>query len=95
MNRTSRLIALAAFATLSIATAHADEADGSDRALTFTSTRSVEQVRAEALMPVRISNGGTGFIGVTSSAVTRDAVRAQAADAVRSGRISHGEIGLM
>lgn len=95
MNRNTRLIALAAFATLSIATAHADEADGSDRALTFNSTRSVEQVRAEAAMPVRISNGSTGFIGVTNSNVTREAVRAQAAEAVRSGRISYGEIGLM
>ena len=95
MNRNLRLISIAAFATLAVATAHAEVAEGSDRALTFTSSRTVAQVRAEALMPVRISNGGTGFIGVTSSAVTRDAVRAQATEAVRSGRVSQGEIGLM
>lgn len=95
MNSTTRLLALAAFATLSTFAAHADEADGSDRALGFTSTRSAGEVRAEARMPQRITNGGTGFIGVTSSATTREAVKAQAAAAVRSGRISQGEIGLM
>lgn len=95
MNSTIRLIAISAFATLSAVAAHADEADGSDRALSFTSTRSAAEVRAEATMPHRITNGGTGFIGVTNSTVTREAVRAQAAAAVRSGRISQGEIGLM
>lgn len=95
MNSTTRRIALAAFATLSAFAAHADEADGSDRALSFTSTRSVAEVRAEALMPQRITNGGTGVIGVTSSATTRADVRAQAAAAVRSGRIPQGEAGTM
>ncbi len=95
MNSTSRLIALAAFATLSTFAAHADEADGSDRALAFNSTRSVGEVRAEALTPPRITNGGTGFIGVTSSATSRADVRAQAAAAVRSGRIPQGEVGTM
>lgn len=95
MNRNFRLIALAAFAALSFTGAHADEADGSDRALTFTSTRSAADVRVEAAMPLRITNGSTGFIGVTNSAVSRDDVRAQAAAAVRAGRISQGEIGTM
>lgn len=95
MNSTTRLLALAAFATLSTFAVHADEADGSDRALSFSSTRSVGEVRAEALMPVRITNGGTGFIGVTSSATTRADVRAQAATALRSGLIPHGEVGTM
>ena len=89
MNSTIRLLALSA------AAAHADEADGSERALSFTSTRSAADVRAEALTPQRITNGGTGFIGVTSSGVSRAEVRSQAAAAVRSGRISQGEIGLM
>ena len=95
MNCTTRLIALAAFATLSTFAAHADEADGSERALTFNSTRSVAEVRAEALMPEHITNGGTGFVGVTNSVVTREAVKAQAVAALRAGRISQGEIGLM
>lgn len=92
---TTRLIGTCAFALLSSFAAHADEADGSDRALSFTSTRSVAEVRAEAATAVRISNGGTGFIGVTNSAVSRDEVRAQAAAAVRSGSTSKGEVGLM
>jgi hypothetical protein len=95
MNRTTRLIAISAFAALSAFAAHADEADGSDRALTFNSSRSAAEVRAEAAMPVHITNGGTGFIGVTHSALSRDTVRAQAIAAVRSGSIPHGEIGLM
>lgn len=95
MNFTTRLIAISAIATLSAFSAHANQAEGSDRALTFTSTRSAAEVRAEAAMPVRISNGSTGFIGVTNSALSRDAVKAQATEAVRSGRISQGEIGLM
>jgi hypothetical protein len=95
MNRTSTLIALAAFASLSIAAAHADEADGSDRALNVTSTRTAAEVRSEAAMPVHITNGGTGFIGVSVTSVTREEVKSQAAAALRAGRISHGEVGLM
>lgn len=92
---TLRTIAVSAFAVLSAFSAHADEADGSERALTFNSTRSAAEVRAEAATPVRISNGGTGFIGITNSGVSRADVRAQAADAVRSGRTSRGETGTM
>ena len=95
MNRNLRILAIAAFATVSFGAVHADEADGSDRALNFTSTRSAADVRAEAAMPVRITNGSTGFIGVTSSSVSRAEVRAQAAEAVRTGRISQGEAGTM
>jgi hypothetical protein len=95
MNTTTRLFAICAFTTLSAFAAHADEADGSERALSFTSTRSAAEVRAEAAMPVRIGNGSTGFIGVTSSGVTRADVRAEAAAALRAGRISQGETGLM
>jgi hypothetical protein len=92
--KTSTLLTTAsALAMLFAVPAHADEADGSDRALPFTSSRSVADVRAEASMPVRISNGGTGFIGIMNSPLTREAVRAQAAAAVKSGRTSKGEIG--
>lgn len=95
MNRTARLIALCSFATLSAFAAHAEQAEGPERALKFTSTRSVAEVRSEATMPVRITNASTGFIGVTNSVVSREAIKAQAAEAVRSGRISQGEISLM
>jgi hypothetical protein len=52
-------------------------------------------VRTEAAMPVRISNGSTGVIGVTSSGLKRADVRAEAAAALRAGRIPQGETGLM
>jgi hypothetical protein len=42
-------------------------------------------------MPLQITNGGTGFIGVTSSGVTRASVREELVMAIRSGQISHGE----
>ena len=93
--KTTRLIAISAFAALCTFAAHASEADGSERSLVFTSARSAAEVQAEAAMPVRITNGGTGFIGVTSSAFSRDTVRLQAVSAVRSGNIPHGEIGTM
>jgi hypothetical protein len=95
MTTTIRLIGICSFAALSAFAAHADEADGSDRALSFTSTRSAADVRTEAAMPVRISNGSTGVIGVTSSGLKRADVRAEAAAALRAGRIPQGETGLM
>ncbi|MEP6789982.1 MAG: DUF4148 domain-containing protein [Ramlibacter sp.] len=94
MNAT-KLFAVTAFAALSAFAAHADEADGSQRGLMFNSTRSAAEVRAEATMPVHISNGGTGYIGLTQSAVTPADVKAQAIAAVRTGQTSRGEIGLM
>lgn len=95
MNLTTRFVAVSAFAALFAFPVHADEADGSERALNFNSTRTAAEVRIEARMPVLITNGGTGFIGLTNSAVSRDAIKAQAAAAVRSGQISQGEIGLI
>lgn len=93
--KTTQLFAVAAFATLAAFGAHADEADGSQYGIKFNSVRSAAEVKAEARTPVRISNGSTGFIGVTNSGVDRSTVRAQAAAAVRAGQISQGEIGLM
>ena len=95
MKTTTRLLAISAFTALSAFAAHADEADGSQRALMFNSTRSAAEVKTEATMPVRISNGSTGFIGVTQSATTPADVKAQATAAVRTGQTSKGEIGLM
>lgn len=95
MNSTIRTVLVSAFAALGAFAAHADEADGSQYALSFNSTRSVAEVKAEASMPVRISNGGTGFIGVTNSARTRAAIRDEAVAALRNGRIPRGEASTM
>jgi hypothetical protein len=93
--KTTQLFAVAAFSTLAAFGARADEADGSQFAVQFNSTRSVAEVRAEALTPVKISNGSTGFVGVTNSGLERSAVRAKAIAALRNGEIPQGEIGYM
>ncbi len=93
--KTTNLFAVTAFATLAAFGAHADEADGSQYGIKATSVRTVAEVKAEAKTPVKISNGSTGFIGVTQSGTDRAAVRADAAAALRAGQISQGEIGVM
>ena len=91
----NRLLALATLAAVTAFSAHADEADGSQYSIKFNSTRSVAEVRAEAANPIRISNGGTGFIGLTNSSVSSATVKAEAAQSARAGQTSKGEIGLM
>ena len=90
--KTTQLFAVTAFATLAAFGAHADEADGSQYGIKFNSVRSVAEVRAEAKTPVMITNGSTGFVGVTQSGIDRSAVRADTAAAVRAGQISRGEV---
>ena len=89
--KTTQLFAISAFAFAAFG-AHADEADGSQYGVKAQSTRSVAEVRAEAMNPVRISNGGTGYIGLTNSSVTADAVKAQAVQSARAGMTSRGEM---
>ena len=89
------LATVAAFSTLAAFGVHADEADGSQYSIKTTSVRSAAEVRAEALSPVRISNGGTGFIGVTDSGARSAAAKAQTAQSARAGQTSKGEIGVM
>ena len=95
--KTTKLFAVAALSAFAAFGAHADEADGSQFSVTVTSTRSAAEVKAEALNPIKIkiSNGSTGFVGVTQSGLQRDAVRAQAISALRNGEIPQGEIGYM
>ena len=86
------LLAIATAAILSSVAAHADEADGSQNVIRVMSTRSAAEVRAEAVNPVHVSNGGTGFIGVLNSGVSADAVKAQAIQSARTGQTSRGEM---
>ncbi|RZJ25328.1 MAG: DUF4148 domain-containing protein [Haliea sp.] len=92
---TTRLLTIAAFSAFAAFGAHADEADASQYGVKVQSTRAAAEVRAEAMNPVRISNGGTGYIGLTNSATTSAAVKAQGAQSARAGQTSKGEIGLM
>jgi hypothetical protein len=98
MNTTSRLLAVSALSVLASFGAHAAQGEGANApefATPFVSTATAADVKAGALMPQRISNGGTGFIGVTQSGVTAAAVRQEAAIAVRSGQIPRGEASWM
>lgn len=89
---TSKLFAIAAISAFAAFGAHADEADGSQLPHGVTKGRTVAEVRAEALNPVKISNGSTGVHGLTQSARTPEAVRMDAAVAARTGMTSRGEI---
>lgn len=84
--------AVAALSAISVIPAHADEADGSQYALNFSSSSSSAQVKAQARHADKISNGGTGFIGVTKSGLSREQVRMAAIEAQRQGRIPRGEM---
>jgi hypothetical protein len=90
--KTTQLLAIAAFAGVAAFSAHADEADGSQYPLKFNSTRAAADVKAEAMNPVRITNGGTGFVGVTMSNVSAQAVRDEAIQSARRGETTRGEM---
>ena len=96
MNASTRTLGACAFALLASFGAHAAQGEGANApefAPAFVSTATVADVRAGALMPVRIGNGSTGFIGITNSGIDAAAVRAEAAMALRSGQIPRGEAG--
>ena len=92
--KTTHFFAIAALSAAAFG-AHADEADGSQFSVQVDSQRSRAEVQAEARNPVKITNGGTGYIGLTQSGVERAEVRAQAAAAVRNGTIPQGEMTVM
>jgi hypothetical protein len=87
-----QLAAVAALSAISVMSAHADEADGSEYALNFSSSSSSAQVKAQARHAEKVSNGGTGFIGVAKSGLSREQVRMAAIEAQRQGRIPRGEM---
>ena len=97
MNTTSRILAASALSIFASFAAHAAQegATAPEFAAPFVSAASAADVKAGALMPLHITNGGSGFIGVTQSAVTSASVRQELAIAVRSGQISRGEASWM
>lgn len=91
---TSKFFAVAALAVLSTVGAHADEAEGSQFALKFDSTRSRAEVNAEAVVAARTNDPepyGSRVAALIQSSMERSAVRAEAAQALRQGLIPHGE----
>ena len=97
MNKTARFLSIAAVAAFAAFGAHADEADGSQFALKFDTNRTRAEVQAEAVVEAKTHSmepAGSRVVTYTSTA-DRAAVRAQAAEALRTGQISSGEIGSM
>lgn len=95
MNKTARFLSIAAVAAFASLGAHADEADSSQFALQFDTSRTRAEVRAEAVAEAHthsIEPDGARVVTYKSTA-DRTAVRALAAEAVRTGQISHGETG--
>ena len=90
------IIALAAFAALASAGVRADEADASQYAVKFEGNRTRAEVQAEAVKVAATRStepAGSRVAALVKSTVDVRLVRAQAAEAVRLGQISHGEAG--
>jgi hypothetical protein len=97
MNTTTRFLSIAAVAAFASFGAYADEADSSQFATQFETSRTRAEVQADAATAVQtrsIEPAGSRVVTYSSTA-DRSAVRAQAAEAVRTGQIPHGEIGSM
>ncbi|MGA0569917.1 DUF4148 domain-containing protein [Variovorax sp. VNK109] len=94
--KTSRILAVSALSLSMMASfgvAHADEADGSQLPLNTTSMRARADVQAEAMNPVKITNGGTGVLAPRDTVTSREAVRNEAIAAARQNQIPYGELG--
>ncbi|CAN7545342.1 MAG: DUF4148 domain-containing protein [Alcaligenaceae bacterium] len=95
MNKTARFLSIAAVSAFAAFGAHADEADASQFAAKYDTNRTRAEVMAEASTVAATSStipSGSRVLSFTSTA-DRAAVQAQAAEALRTGRISSGEIG--
>ncbi len=95
MNTTARFLSIAAVAAFASFGAQADEADASQFATQFQTSRTRAEVQSEAatVAQTRSIEPAGSRVTTYSSNTDRAAVRAQAADAVRTGQISSGEVG--
>jgi hypothetical protein len=96
MNKTARFLAIAAVAVSASVGAHADEADASQFALKFETSRTRADVMNEAAAAVQTRSLEPAGSRVTTykSTVDRAAVRAEAAaQAMRTGRVGPAEAG--
>ena len=97
MNKTARFLSVAAVSAFASFGAHADEADSSQFALKFETNRTRAEVAAEAATVAQTRSqepAGSRVVTYTSTA-DRAAVRAQAAEALRTGKIPSGEFSAM
>jgi hypothetical protein len=98
MMNSKALLAVAAFAAVASMGARADEADSSQYALKFDGARTRAEVMAEAAtVPATRSTepAGSRVAPALQSTVDVKTVRAQAAQALKLGQISYGEVGRM
>jgi hypothetical protein len=92
------ILAIAAFAAVASTGVRADEADASQFAVKFEGTRTRAEVKAEAatVSATRSTEpAGSRVAAPMKSTLDPKLVRAEAAEAVRLGQISYGEIGKM
>ncbi len=90
------IIAIAALAAIASGAARADEADASQYGHKFESSRVRAEVQAEAATVARtrsIEPAGSRVAAQVQSTVEPRVIRAEAAEAVRLGKIAHGEVG--
>lgn len=97
MNKTARILSIAALSAFAAFGAQADEADGSQFATKFETNRTRAEVQAEAatVSQTRSIEPAGSRVATYKSTADRAQVRAQAADAVRLGQIPSGERNLM
>lgn len=94
---TKSILAVAAFAAAFSGVARADEADASQYAVQFEGQRTRAEVKAEAatVSATRSTEpAGSRVAAALNSTLDAKAVRAQAAEAVRTGKIPSGELSL-
>jgi hypothetical protein len=92
------LLAIASVAAIAAGAARADEADASQFAVKFEGSRTRAEVAAEAatVSATRSTEpAGSRVAAPLKSTVDAAVLRAQAAEAVRTGKISYGETGTL
>lgn len=95
MNKTARILSVAALAAFASLGAHADEADASQFAAQYQTNRTRAEVASEAatVAATRSQEPAGSRVVTYKSTADRAAVQAQAAEAVRTGKIPFGETG--
>ncbi|WP_422846121.1 DUF4148 domain-containing protein [Acidovorax sp. M2(2025)] len=96
MNKTARILSLAALTAFASFGAQADEADASQFATQFQTNRTRAEVASEAatVAATRSQEPAGSRVVTYKSTADRAAVRAQAAEALRTGKIPSGEFSM-
>ena len=95
---TKAILAIVALAAAASTGVRADEADASQYVVKFEGTRTRAEVKAEAatVSSTRsLEPAGSRVAPAMQSSLDPKVVRAEAAESVRLGQTSHGEIGYM